>query len=111
MCNASFLLFDATLSYESFALPLAAVALVAMVRRQHAGDESVGPWRVVIALAIGGVIVSHHMTSYGAIIVLLAWTLMEFAIRKFAPQRAVQFGPKWVATSTVLAYTHLTLPT
>ena len=65
MANPSFLYFDAGFSYESFALPLAVVALTMTLRwmRQEAGWGSRGLLACTV-FVVSSLVVTHHLTSY-----------------------------------------------
>jgi hypothetical protein len=79
MTNPNFLFFDADFSYESLALPLAGLVLYAMVRRQCRpgfGREAKG-LSVVALIAGSAVVVTHHITSYALLAMLLLWTLFD----------------------------------
>src|SRR5262245_28755892 len=81
MANPSFLLFDATFSYESFALPLAIVAIWATRRWSERGGRSAID--AVIALsATAATVVTHHLTSAALIAFLLAWALVALGRRR-----------------------------
>ncbi|MCL4466870.1 MAG: hypothetical protein M1389_12740 [Chloroflexi bacterium] len=73
--NPNFVFFDAVFAYESLALPLAALALFATVRRAHTyGGDRVGV-SILVLFAVLAVVVSHHLTSYALLAFLVLWTL------------------------------------
>jgi hypothetical protein len=72
MANPHFLLFDALFSYETLALPLATFLFYILVRfettnRHHRGFLAIA-WVVLIAITV-----SHHMTDYVSVGLLLLW--------------------------------------
>ena len=61
----TYLFFSAQFSYESLALPLASVALLALVRRGQSREASERRhWTAVFLAADAAVIATHHVTSY-----------------------------------------------
>lgn len=76
MANPNFLTFDAAFSYESFALPLAALVIyVALTRVRRWPDRAHG-LMMVLALAFGAVVITHHLTSYNLVAFLLLWAII-----------------------------------
>lgn len=77
MTNPHYVFFDAQYSYESVALPLAIFVLFAAARAIHR-DESLRMRLGFMVTAIVGVwtvVVTHHLTSYALMGVLLLWML------------------------------------
>jgi hypothetical protein len=74
--NQSFLFFDAQFGYESFALALAATALVALAARSQETRSTSRRLTFVALLAIAATVVTHHMTSYGLGAFLVLWVLV-----------------------------------
>jgi hypothetical protein len=76
MTNPHFLLFDSLFSYETLALPLAMFLFYILVRFQITNKEQRGivamAWIVLAAVAL-----THHMTDYVSIGLLLLWTLVS----------------------------------
>ena len=80
MANPRFFYFDAQYSYESVALPLAALVLYLTAWRERVGFSP--RWMlVVIAIAVLGVVVSHHVTSLVLVAFLIVWTLARLVLR------------------------------
>lgn len=86
--NPNFLFWSAQFSYESLALPLVAVALLAVAMRMPVLDgEAAVPasvrrsWLVVGLAAAAGVIVTHHLSSY-ALLIALAAVCVVAALRR-----------------------------
>lgn len=75
MTNPNFAFFLAQFAYESYALPLAVLALYLAVRwnREHGGARA--GLGVAVAVAIGAVVTGHHMTSYALLVFFLAWAI------------------------------------
>ena len=93
--TSNFLLWGAQFSYESIALPLLALVLMAFVEREAAPDGRRGEWLVPIGLGTLAIVITHHITSYALIVILAAlaviyrvlavekpnpWPLMAFAL-------------------------------
>jgi hypothetical protein len=87
--NPNFVFVGAGFTYESLALPLAAMALFAIARRGNAADVRVRVTMTVAAiLTIMAVVVTHHMTS---------WALLSFllAVSAFSTlQRVIAWAPR-----------------
>jgi hypothetical protein len=80
--NANFLFFGAQFSYESLALPLLIVVLVAVAERAAQPPSRAAAWAVPIVLGTGAVVVTHHLTAYALAIILVALTAMQFVLRR-----------------------------
>jgi len=75
MSNPHFLFFDAQFSYESLALPLAALVLFAMARQEISSTGR--RWVILTAwVPLIAVVVTHHLTSYVLDGFLLLWTVI-----------------------------------
>ena len=104
MANPDFVYFDNQFAYESLALPLALLTLWAEVRRQRATPGRAGVWRAVAVLAVFGVIVTHHITSYFVLAMLVLWALVALVGRRWGVRGP---SPAWltaVALVGVLAW-------
>jgi hypothetical protein len=109
--NPHYLFFDASFSYESFALPLAVLAVYAVARGTFPQLEyprrwPARPyplvnreWAIVAVAAICTVVVTHHITSYGLVAVLVAICLVPLS-----SHRVFAWRP-WVFAATALAAT------
>lgn len=60
----NFLFWSVQYSYESLALPLLLVILLAVTEMDLAGRAARGAWSLLAAIAISAVVVTHHVTSY-----------------------------------------------
>ncbi len=101
MCNPSFVFFDAVFAYESLALPFAAIALLAVVRRdrRRVGEYVALTW--VALLGIGAVTITHHLTSYALVAFLILWALVSVlppARNTIVSRSAGEATPKPVAS-------------
>lgn len=67
--NSNFVFFDAQFSYESLALPLLLVALFAVAEWRAARKRSA--WAVTALLLTMAIVVTHHVTSYLLIVLLI----------------------------------------
>ena len=83
--NSNFLIFTAQYSYESLALPLLVVVLMAVAEREHEPrqeDEpqrSLSRWALPIGLLTAAIVVTHHLSSY-ALAAILAAVAVAYAI-------------------------------
>ncbi len=104
MTNPNFLFFDSDFSYESLALPLTGLVLFAMVRRYNipgVGFETRG--LTVIALMAGSaVVVTHHITSYALIALLILWTVID-KLKNRKQHKLQQPGPGGMALFVLVA--------
>ena len=76
MTNPHFLFFDASFSYESFALPLAMCMLYILVR--YLTSNKSYRWAIWIAcILLLAITVSHHMTDYVFDSLLLLWAIIS----------------------------------
>jgi len=85
--SSNFLFWGAQFSYESLALPLMVVVLMAFVEREAEPPEVGSAWAVPLVLGILAVTVTHHLTSYGlaAIFILLAVLYRVMKVKKPNP--------------------------
>lgn len=97
MANPSFLFFDAQFSYESFALPFAALTLYAVYARS--GAERGGRVFLTLMALLGAAIVtfSHHVTSYLLAGTLAGWAVLDLIIAR----RPRTIGPRGMAVIAV----------
>lgn len=72
--NPSFLYFDAQFSYESLALPLAAFILLLVVR--DARSQPAAGQSAVTLLAVLALTVTHHLTAYALVLLLVFFVLI-----------------------------------
>ena len=77
MANPSFLLFDAMFSYELLAIPLALIAIWAVLRWVHHRGR-VGLHAGLALAAIAGTAVTHHLTSFALLAFLATWAAVWF---------------------------------
>ena len=86
--NPSFLFFDAQFSYESAALPLAAVALWAAAR--HVRGPATPASFILAAAALAATIVTHHLTGLIMTALLLLWSVFSLYVQR---GRGIPTGP------------------
>jgi hypothetical protein len=80
MANPNFVYFNAQFAYESLGLPCASLAMFVLARRGRA-IPGMGPGlSVVLLLAMGAVVLTHHMTSYSLTFFLLIWSAFTFLV-------------------------------
>lgn len=82
MANPSFLFFGAMFSYESLALPFAGLAMFAITRWLYGRNSNSFSLTLVMAIAMGAVIVTHHITTYAMLGIVALWTIVD-TIHKF----------------------------
>lgn len=80
--NFNFIFWSAQYSYESLALPLFMVILLAVVELELAPRAARGTWRLLAAIAIAAVVVTHHITSYAVAATLIAISAVAASIRR-----------------------------
>jgi hypothetical protein len=85
VANPNFLFFGGQFSYQSLALPLAAVALYAAVAR---ADRDWLPWTVTAMVAIAAIAMTHHMTAF-ALIAILVLVSIASHVRLGSPRDSV----------------------
>ena len=74
--SSNFLYWGAQFSYESLALPLMVVVLMAFAEREAGPSERRAPWTLLIVLAILAITITHHLTSYGLALVFVALAIL-----------------------------------
>jgi hypothetical protein len=76
MVNPHFIFFDATFSYETLALPLATFTLYLLARFEHRDKDY--RWIIFTAwLVLAAVTITHHMTDYVLIALLMLWVMVS----------------------------------
>jgi hypothetical protein len=79
--NSNFVYFDAQVAYESLALPLVVLALLAAVGRRGGVTASL----LVPTLVIAATVVTHHVSAYLLALALVAWVLVGRSRRLVSP--------------------------
>jgi hypothetical protein len=82
MTNPKFLYFNSQFSYESLALPLAALVMYVVARRGHSGPARWLGLSVIAFMAIAAVVTTHHVTSLMLAAFLVLWGLVAFFLRR-----------------------------
>jgi len=95
--NPGFVFFDAQFSYESLALPLAAMTVFVLARRVHDRPQR-HAWSAVAMLGIASVVITHHLTSYILAIFLTLWAITGLY------RRSERAGEKGVAVAALLTW-------
>ncbi len=80
--NFNFLYFAAQYSYESLALPLLIVVMMAVAEREASGKRWAREWAVPIVLGTGTIVITHHLTSYSLVIFLAALAISYRLLRR-----------------------------
>lgn len=70
--TSNFLFWNAQFSYESLALPLLIVAVMALAEWEVASPRARRGWAAVIVLVSFAIVVTHHITSYALVAALVA---------------------------------------
>ncbi len=65
--NSNFLSWGSQYAYESLSLPLLVVVLAALAEREIAPFSSERSWAAPIVLGIAAIVVTHHLTSYALV--------------------------------------------
>lgn len=80
MANPNFVYFGAQFSYESLALPLAALALAVLVLRSRFYAGSRVGLNLVALIVTAAIITTHHITTYSYVGFLIIWTLVSLLL-------------------------------
>jgi hypothetical protein len=84
--NPHFAFFDSQFAYESLAIPLVAFALVVIARRSMLKEH--GHWTLlpIGLLGILAVVITHHVSSYVLLLVLLIWSVVSVLDTSWEPE-------------------------
>jgi hypothetical protein len=80
--NFNFLFWGAQYSYESLALPLLIVIMMAIAEREHSPRSWAREWAVPVILGTAAIVITHHLTSYALVGFLAALALSHWLVRK-----------------------------
>lgn len=83
--SSNFLYWGVQYSYESLSLPLLVAVLAAFAEREAAGPRLARAWVAPIVLGILAVVVTHHLTSYALVLVLLLLAVIYRLFRSPKP--------------------------
>jgi hypothetical protein len=102
--NFNYLFWSAQYSYESLALPLLMLVILAVIELDLGPRAARTAWRVLAAVAIAAIVVTHHITSYATAAILIAIS----AATSF--KHRVQSGPNpWPLAALAIGLTILWL--
>lgn len=104
MANPSFLFFHGQFAYESLSLPLIALLLVALTRSQNYSGVPRAGLNLVMVLCICAVVITHHLSSYALICLLILWFLVS---RVLAGARAMRLQSGVVLLTIIISVTWL----
>ncbi len=91
--NFNFLYWGAQFSYESLALPLLLLAMMALAEREAAPKQALRAWGAPVALAMMAIVVTHHLTSYATAALLVGLSLAYWYVhRKWSPPNPWPFA-------------------
>jgi hypothetical protein len=80
--NFNFLFWGAQYAYESLALPLLALAMLLLAEREVSWRERLREWAWPLAIATLAIVVTHHLTSYALVTVLVFLSLALWWLRR-----------------------------
>lgn len=80
--NFNFLFWGAQFSYESIALPLLLVVMMVLAQREATPRELLREWVLPLCLGIAAIVVTHHLTSYALVAVLVALSLTIWLLKR-----------------------------
>jgi hypothetical protein len=80
--NFNFLFWGAQYSYESLALPLLVVIMLALAEREAAPRQRAREWAVPVVLGTLAIVITHHLTSYALVVFIAALALGHWLLRK-----------------------------
>ncbi len=85
--NPNFVYFNGQFAYESLGLPCAALVMYVLARRGRSITGLGLGLTLALLLAMGTVVLTHHMTSYSLAVFLMIWTACTYlvALRDRAP--------------------------
>ena len=83
--SSNFLFWGAQFSYESLALPLLVVVLMAFVEGEAAPPERRRAWLVPIVLGILAITITHHVTSYAVAIIFIVLAILYRVLKVKRP--------------------------
>lgn len=101
--HPNFLYFDGQFSYESFALPMAALALCAAAFRVRSAGLSIAGLTVLGLGFIAAAVVTHHLTSYMLALFLVVWVVAQAVLHLRRHHSAVADTPWDLAVFAVAA--------
>ena len=74
--NSNFLSWGTQYAYESLSLPLLVVVLAALAERENASPTWERSWAAPIVLGIAAIVVTHHLTSYALVGLLVVLAIV-----------------------------------
>src|SRR3954453_21549979 len=107
--SAQFYFFNSQFSYQTVAIAMLMAALYLLVRAFDSEEER--PWKLLVAVQVclGGLAVTHHLTSW--LVLVLLWLLALFFWRGGEERRArLTLVTAERATGVVLAWTAVIAP-
>ncbi|HVO55114.1 MAG TPA: hypothetical protein VMT37_11950 [Solirubrobacterales bacterium] len=79
--NFNFLYFAVQYSYESLALPLLVIVMMALAEREASAERWAREWAVPVILGTGAIVITHHLTSYSLVIFIAALAVSYRLVR------------------------------
>lgn len=100
--NFNFVFWGAQFSYESLALPLLVVVMLMVSEREVSSREAMREWAAPIVVGIVAIVVTHHLTSYALIVVIvLLSALLWYFARNWGPPNPWPFA---AVTAVLVAF-------
>jgi hypothetical protein len=107
--SPNFLYFSAQFSYESLAVPLAAMAVLAAAHVAASADSERRAWILIGALVVAAAVVTHHLTSY-ALAAFLTIICLVYLVRRRDVARSAPWELAVVAIGACIAWLTLVAP-
>jgi hypothetical protein len=105
MANPGFVFFDAQFAYESLALPIAALVLFVVARRDRAPGRSGVALTTVILIGIAAVTVTHHITALALAAFLALWSIVAALLDRMGHRTGTgPAGPALMAITASVAW-------
>jgi hypothetical protein len=94
MTNANFVFFTSQFGYESLSLPLMMLAVAALILQEREKRNLNLVLNLIAALAVTGVVATHHLTAYFLVGFLIVWTIVAYVLGRRGTK---QISALWIA--------------
>jgi hypothetical protein len=105
MVNPHFMFFDADYSYESLALPMGTFLLFVLARQETLPQQD--GTLVTAFLALSSVVVTHHLTSYVFVALLMTWIVICILQRPTPRYLSNLLAITWFGIFAILLWTKM----
>jgi hypothetical protein len=102
MTNPNYVFFGSQFAYETLSLPLMALGFFVALRREYVGDGSTRTHTILLFMAFGSIIITHHLTTYALLGFLVFWTLVSWVLPVLT-KRAYPIGPGGITLLMIVA--------